>query len=234
MRHLLHTLVVPLAALLLATAAHAGQWQDLEQIRATARALVEADLGSATTRTEITVGHLDGRLRLQQCDQPLRARPLGQRRGLGSVTVSVICDGTKPWTVHLPVTVRAFAEVVVASRPLPRRVAIAASDVHLEERDIAALRSGYFERIEQVVGRMPRRTLVAGAPIAPIDLESDKIIRRGQKVTIVAKGAGIAVRMQGRALDDAARGEMVTVENLSSKRKIEALAVKPGVVEVPM
>ncbi len=225
-----------LAGMAIATTATAGtQIHPLEEIRAVAEQRVEADLSPRSgQRTEIRAGHLDSRLRLRRCDQPLEARHLQNSRRAGNATISVRCPGTKPWTVHVPVTVKAYTKVVVADRPLARQLEVRAEDVRLEEREITSLRTGYFQRIEDVVGRQPKRTLMAGAPLSPYDLESNKIIRRGHKVVIIAETAGIAVRMQGKALKDAGKGELVPVENLSSKRKIEAVAERPGVVKVPM
>ena len=220
---------------ILASPVVATEYQSLEEIRSTAETLVKADIGEQSgQRTEVTVGRLDSRLRLQRCDHPLEARRLQNNQRLGNTIVSVSCTGTKPWTVHVPVTVKSFTRVVVASQPLMRQVSLKRSDVRLEERDISTLRSGYFSRIEDVIGRQPKRTLVSGSVLNPYDIETRKIIRRGNKVLIIAETAGIAVRMQGKALGDAGEGELITVENLSSRRKVEAVAVGPGVVKVPM
>ena len=224
-----------IGASLIAPSHASNSYHSLEEIREAAKQLVTNDVSEQKGyRTEIKVGHLDSRLRLKQCDQPLSAHRLQNGRHSGNTTVSVRCNGVKPWTIHVPVSVKSYAEVVVANQPLARQTPVKATDVRMEEREISSLKSGYFRHIEDVVGRHPKRTLVSGSILNPYDIEANKIIRRGNKVVIVAEVSGVAVRMRGKALKDAGQGEVLTVENLSSRRKIEVIAVSPGIVKVPM
>lgn len=50
---------------------------------------------------------------------------------------------------------------------------------------------------------------------------------------LVSGNGGLKVRMQGKALKDAAVGERVKVTNLSSGQKIEGIANADGTVSVP-
>ena len=236
----MHSLSLRVTALVLGlslslSALARGDIQPLDEIRAVAEQWVKAGISTRShQRTEIEAGHLDSRLRLKRCDQPLTAQPLQNSHRSGNATISVKCLGSTPWTVHVPVTVKSYTQVVVANRPLARQLQLTADDVRLEEREVTSLRTGYFQRIEEVVGRQPKRTLMAGSALSPYDLDTNKIIRRGHKVVIIAEISGVAVRMQGKALKDAGKGELIPVENLSSKRKIEAIAYSPGIVKVPM
>jgi flagella basal body P-ring formation protein FlgA len=51
-------------------------------------------------------------------------------------------------------------------------------------------------------------------------------------VALVAGGGGFEVRMAGRALADAGTGEVVRVENLSSRRVLSGVVAAPGEVRV--
>lgn len=211
-------------------------FQDLGTIRNTATDFVKNKIINKKTknRVEVEANQLDHRLRLSACHTPLKAKRLSGQRKYGNTTISIRCSGPKPWTVHVPVTVKAYTNVVIVNRPLNRHTPINAEDVTLEERDISSLRSGFFEHLDDVIGRHPKRTLIAGSALSPKDVDSQKIIRQGNSVTIVAKMQGITVRVKGKALGNAAKGESITVRNLSSQRKIEAIAIAPGIVEVPM
>ena len=68
--------------------------------------------------------------------------------------------------------------------------------------------------------------------LRPSDLSVAAAVRRGQPVALVAGGAGFEVRMAGRALADAAAGETVRVENLSSRRVLSGVVAAPGEVRV--
>ncbi len=206
----------------------------LEEIRQTAKQFALNQHLGDDTDTSVEVGYLDTRLRLRKCDQPLTAEPLSHRRQSTNFTVTVKCRGVKPWTVYVPIKMLSYIKVQVANRPLARGIAVQASDLVTEKREVSRLRSGYFVHAGKLVGRIPKRSIAKGAAISPNDLATHKVIKRGGKVSILAEVQGIAVRMPGKALTDGGQGEMIKVENLSSKRIIDAVAIRPGIVQVPM
>ncbi len=219
----------------LSTSLAAPERQSLDDIRQAAHDYALADLPLLSgQRIEINVGYLDQRLRLVPCDQALSAKRLSGTRLVGKTTITVRCRGQVRWAIHVPVDIKAYAPVVVANQNLTRKLPIRLEALRIEEKDTSLLRSGYYSHIGDVVNRIPKRNIHAGSALAPQDLDTTKVIHKGQRVIIIAKTQGIAVRMQGKALDDAALGEMVTVQNLSSKRNIDAIVVKTGVVKVPM
>jgi flagella basal body P-ring formation protein FlgA len=59
-----------------------------------------------------------------------------------------------------------------------------------------------------------------------------KTIKRGDPVTIVAGAGGIQVRMQGKAMKQGNPGDLITVMNSKSKKKVEARVVSKGLVMV--
>lgn len=218
----------------LSWAAAAMGIQNLDLIRMQAKTFVEQRVGSISDRYEIIPGSLDPRLRLPRCDSPLQTEFLSPQRNSGNTTVSVSCRSGKNWTIHLPVTVKSFVQVAVATHPLARNVPIQSSDVRLDERDVSTLAGGYYTNIQSLVGKVSKRPLSESKVIAPGDLDTRKIIRRGNRVTIIAEGESFSIRMEGTALGDATEGEQVSVENLSSQRRIEAIAIAAGMVKVSM
>lgn len=208
--------------------------QNLDLVRTQAKTFVEQRLESISGRHEIIPGNLDPRLRLPRCDSPLQTEFLSQQRNFGNTTVSVSCRSGKNWTIHLPVTVKSFLQVAVATRPLARNVPIQNSDISLEERDVSSLASGYYTDVQSLLGKVSKHSLTKSKVIVPSDLGTQKIIRRGNRVTIIAEGESFSIRMEGTALGDATQGEQVTVENLYSQRKIEATAIAAGMVKVSM
>lgn len=230
MRH--NALIAAIA--LLSSVAVADDVHPIAAIRDQARQYVGQHLAAIGHRTEITVGKLDPRLRLPRCQQPLTAAPLAGSRPDGNTTITVRCDGDKPWRVHVPVTVSRYAPVVIAARPLQRGKPVTQQDFIVQERNVATLRSGYFEDIQMLIGRLPRRTLPQGGVLTPNDLDAAKLIRRGDRVTISTRGAGVSVKMAGTALSDGGKGERIQVKNLSSGRTVEVTVEAPGQVRAAM
>lgn len=194
-----------------------------------ARDLAASEYGP-TARVE--VGRLDARLRLARCDrEPEAFLPPGARLRSGA-TVGVRCAGPRPWTLYLPVRVRARVPVLVALRALPRGTELAAGDLAVEQREMSGLTDAYMDRVEDAVGMVLRRDLRRGDPLHPRDLRPARLVRRGERVILVSRGRSIQVRMRGKALEDGARGDHVRVRNLSSDRVVEGRVVAPGTVEV--
>ena len=150
------------------------------------------------------------------------------------MTVTVKCESTTPWTVYIPIKTKTYINIAVANRPLSRTMPISKTDISFEKREISRLSSGYFEKPDNLIGRLPKRSLSKGSVISPRDLTIKKVIKKGSRISILAETSGITVRMPGLALSDAGTGDQIQVQNLSSKRKILAVVMGPGIVKVAM
>ena len=217
------SLILCLALLLFSIDSRAADRQDLDEIRNAAKNYVEGQYGGGDKDVEIEVGHVDRRLRLRQCQFPLEAfSPAGHRRG-GNLTVGVRCDDQKPWKIYVPVRIRSYAQVLVTTRPMSRNSLIGPGDVALERRDISRLRQGFLSVPAEAIGQKLQRTLNAGAALTPKMLAADRVVKRGQTVTIIAKSASLEVRMSGKALSNGAIGERIRIKNNASSRIVEGV-----------
>ncbi len=187
---------------------------------------------SASGPVEVKAGRLDNRLRLAACDRPLEAFSPPGSRPFGRITVGVRCSGSKPWTLFVPVRVDVFGQVVVAAEPLARGERLDQNKVKVARYSLSRLPQGYFHDPSQVIGMILKRNLAAGQPLVPNMLKAERLIARGQRVTMVAGSGGLQVRMPGEALAAGARGERIRVRNLSSHRIVEGWVVKAGLVRV--
>jgi flagella basal body P-ring formation protein FlgA len=183
---------------------------------------------------QIAVGNLDARLRLQACDAALIAFTHKQRVGLGNQTIGVKCPTDQPWTIYVPVTVKLFKPVVVATKALSARHILTKSDVTVKQVDVGALRQGYLSDIALVVGQQLKRPLAVGMVINQNTVKPEKIVRRGEMITLIAVAGSMQVKMNGTALSDASLGQRVRVKNSSSKRVVIGVVDAPGVVRVKL
>ena len=221
--------------LLVPAAAWSGQVQTHDSILKAATGFLRDQLGRTEGQVpEITPGRLDPRLRLAQCDLPLEAFMPPGRRELGNTTVGVRCNGSKSWTLYVPMTINLYAGVVVATTSLPKGEYIDSSKVKIARRNLAKLPQGYFRELAEVEGMMLKRNVTAGQPLIPAMLKAQRMIERGQRVTMLASGGGLEVRMAGEALSHGARGERIRVRNLTSRRIVEGVVTGAGLVRVDM
>ncbi len=208
--------------------------QSLEEIRDTARRFVTAHLTTGPIPPLVEVGRIDARLRLQPCASELTAFLSSGNARVGNTTVGIRCVGPKPWSLFVPVRVKLNAAVVVLARPAPQGAVLTDSDIRLEERDIAKLVSGYFTDPAQVIGKQLKQSLGIGQAVSHLAVKEPRLVRRGERVVLLASSAGFEVRMEGTLLMDGAVGDRVRVRNLNSKRVVEGIVTQDGAVQVRM
>jgi flagella basal body P-ring formation protein FlgA len=213
-------------------AAGTQSWQPNADITATAESYLRERTGKSANRTTVKAGSLDPRHRLPLCDQPLDAF---LRRGTeisARTIVGVRCEGTRDWTVYVPVNVFVTARVYTARQTLPRNHLLTEADIRVDERDVSRSAAGYMSNKDQLIGQRLKQQVIAGRVITPAMLQADFIIRRGQSVTLIARSGGINIKMSGKALKDGALGQRIRIENSASGRVVEGIVRSQELVEV--
>jgi flagellar basal body P-ring formation protein FlgA len=119
-------------------------------------------------------------------------------------------------------------EAVLLTRPLARGDVVKVSDLVVERRPKAEMRSDAVSAIEEAVGRAARRPLRAGEQVRPADLMKPDIVQRNETVTIVYEAPGLILTMRGKALESGAEGDTVNVLNTQSKRTVQGTVSGPG------
>jgi flagella basal body P-ring formation protein FlgA len=204
----------------------------LEDLQKAAEAFVRDQLPKGPGKHFVTSMHLDSRLRLEACQSPLEtfannAAAIGSR-----VTVGVRCTSGNQWTVYVPVKVETELPVLVLRRALPRGARIALGDVERQTRRLPGSASQFIGDIAKLEGYTLKRSAAVGTALTVNMLAPDLLVRRGQRVTLLAKTGAIEIRAQGEALSDGAVSERVRVQNLSSRKIVEGVVVSESLVRV--
>lgn len=209
--------------------------QDHEQIRAAALNYVEARLQEQQHEdVKIEIGNLDSRLQLTLCDTELEPFMSTHSRLIGNAQIGIRCSSPKPWTLYITARISIYKQVVSAKRPLMRGATLGPKDVELAQQEISRLHRGYLSQTAQAVGKVLRQNLSQGSVITLSQLKTPLVIRRGQKVTMLAESGGVQVRMSGTAMQDASSGDLIRVKNTTSKRIIEGTVLKNGTIKVSL
>jgi flagella basal body P-ring formation protein FlgA len=227
-KRLMNRLLLALS-LLAAYPLQAAGIQSLDAIREAARQQVASQFNRPGT--DITIGTLDPRLRLSNCSQPLKTFfPQGKRGN--KLTVGVRCEAPKRWTIYVTAEIHQTVEALVAKEYLRRGRVLGSEDLEPKRFDANQLKFGYFTDIHEVLGKTLKRHLNRGAVLTPSNIAVTKVIRRGERVSIIAETGGISVRASGEALEDGGLGDIIRVRNLNSRKVIEARIEAPGRVKV--
>ncbi|WP_394559388.1 flagellar basal body P-ring formation chaperone FlgA [Aquipseudomonas alcaligenes] len=134
------------------------------------------------------------------------------------------------WQATLLSQAQVYLPMVTAVRVLERDRTISADDLRLQRTDLSKARRGFYLQIEQVAGQSAKRRIRAGQLLNPSLLDAALLVRRGDKVKIVASQDGIQASANGEALADGKQGEVIRVRNLSSEKVIDAQVLESGVV----
>ena len=182
---------------------------------------------------EITLRPFDKRLRLHHCSSSLEAFwPLGNKK-LGSTTVGIRCNGEKPWKIYIGAHIHIYKYVWVSNAALQRGQIIEKANIKKEKRDITKLSGRYLLASLPIVGKLMRRNVPANQVLTNIMLESQKLVRRGDRIIIVSQHGAVEVRATGVALNEGSKGDRIRVKNMSSKREFEAYITDKQRVLVP-
>ncbi len=133
-------------------------------------------------------------------------------------------DYTFPWTISEP--------IVVPKRVIRAGSLIVDEDLEVRTVDLDGSHDELVVSLDGLVGRVARRTLLPGRPVAARSLELPAVIRRGSPVTVSVYLGRMEVSMEGEAMSDGAVGDDIRVLNPTSKRVLFGRVTGHGHVEV--
>ena len=154
--------------------------------------------------------------------------------GYGNASVALIIrvDDQVKRNQTVLVEVEALAEMVVAARTLERGEVLVPSDLALARRDLAQVQGRFMKEIDEAVGLRVKTTFRANSPLRSDYLERVPIVMSGQMVTILVENEVVRITASGRAKRAGALGDIITVQNLSSKKEVAARIVDASTVRV--
>lgn len=205
----------------------------LDDIRRAAENHVTNELAGAGGKVIAVAEGMDPRLRLAPCATALTATLPASAGASARTTVGVKC-ALPGWTVYVPVRVETELQALVLRQAMPRNAPVTAADIEVRTQRVPGLSATYINNVEQLAGRHLKRAAPAGTALTVELLAADVLVRRGQRVTLLASVGGIEVRAQGEAVQDAGPNGRVRVLNLNSRRIVEGQVESSDTVRVSL
>ena len=190
--------------------------------------------GKKLKNFSLQIGSIDPRLYLKRCSAPLETYLHSSSNRSGFVTVVVRCAGESSWKIYVSNKISFYTNIVLLKNTVPRGRILEAGDLQIQRRQISHLGYGYYSDPKQLIGKIARQVIFSGSVLHPQLLNEPKWVRRGQTVILIAETGGITVRMSGTALSSGTKGKFIRVKNLSSKRVVEGVIIRPGVVKIDL
>ncbi|MGC3964787.1 MAG: flagellar basal body P-ring formation chaperone FlgA [Rhodocyclaceae bacterium] len=220
-----------LAALLLPSAVLA-QTTGTDAIRRTVEQFVIRQTADVQGSVTVDVGRVVESAATQSCTAWEAFLPPGARVWK-AVTVGVRCTQGANASLYVPTRVRIDGPYVVMARPVSGGQVLTAQDMAVVQGEVTAQPNDVITRVDQAVGQSVRQALSDKQALRGVYLKTDAAIQAGQTVKIITEGDGFSVVNEGRALNTAARGQVVRVK-LTNNRVLNGIARDAGVVAVAL
>jgi len=195
----------------------------------TAERYVRLQTQGSPGKVQITMGKLDVS-RLPACTAHEAFAPPGTRLS-GKTHVGVRCLGPNVWSVLVPVQISISGTYVTTARPLVAGQPITAADITTASGDLSNMPTGVLSDPQAAIGKTLRNSLGLGQPLRSDQLLAPLVIRQGQSVRVVSAGPGFAVSSEGKAMNNAAEGQVAQVR-MNSGQTISGVARADGSVEI--
>jgi flagella basal body P-ring formation protein FlgA len=135
------------------------------------------------------------------------------------------------------VKVSAPTDRVVATTGIPAGHVIESSDVRLETIADFPLWNGVARRLDEVVGRIARRSIPSGQAVIRTELAEAMAVKAGDDVEVVVESGRAHLTLEARAENSGRLGDLISVRNPKSgkifRARVEAtgkVIVMPGIV----
>ncbi|WP_296227926.1 flagellar basal body P-ring formation chaperone FlgA [Ralstonia sp. UBA689] len=181
-------------------------------------------------RASVEVGPVDPRVANQPCDQIDLMLPAANRLR-GRIQVGVRCRSPHAWAAWVPATIQITGTYYVAARQLPPGKTLDMGDLEAHTGDLSMLPPSVVQQPADVVGRVLLTSAAANQPLRTENLRLPIAVQAGQTVKLVAEGGGFQVTSDGRAMNQAAVGQVAQVRTANGN-VVSGIAQSAGVVAI--
>ena len=134
------------------------------------------------------------------------------------VQVSVKTNGMVFTRIPVQFEVKRYLDVVVATLSMNAGDTVSAQSVKLEKMNVGALPSGYMTDLNKVIGLQLRYAVIPGTVLGERTLMRPMLVRRGESIRLLARVGTLEVSALGVALSGGAMGELIRVQNSTTKK----------------
>ncbi len=183
---------------------------------------------------EVTIRYEGGKVKLPRGRLQLDFKMPRQTARAGRVPISlkVRVNGVFVRGIRMRADVFVAHDVVRTTHAIRRGEIIENEDVVVERVSTDRPLQRVAKTLEEVVGFEAARNLRAGQPIRSGSLRIPTLLRKGDRVVIVARKGLLKITSPGIAKEKGVKGSLVAVTNLQSKKTVYARVQDANTVEV--
>jgi len=152
--------------------------------------------------------------------------------GRKTVKLAVMVNGKEIGIIKMSGDLHLYGEIACTTRSLDRYETVTANDIKMVRRDISMLGDDLIQQPTDIIGKRLTTSLQPGDILRAAHLDEPPLVKRGDMVTIVAQTPGLRATAPGEAKKTGAKGDIIRVKNLMSRKYIFAKVIAAGVVQV--
>jgi len=204
------------------------------EIKGQALEFLQDKLSWGADRMKIQVHYDGGDIILNDPNYDLDFRLPGRKNRAGRIPFSLIIksekSGSKRFRLYADVEVT--YEILQSSRPLKRNEIIQESDVEWTQVSTRRLLRNVVTQLDDAVGQRITRNLDEGEMISPYMLKKVPLVKRGDRIILIAQKGALRVTAPGVARQNGFINSTVKVENIHSRKIITGTVVNAKTVKV--
>ncbi|BDU50218.1 flagellar basal body P-ring formation chaperone FlgA [Haliovirga abyssi] len=148
-------------------------------------------------------------------------------------TVKIFVNDKVEKIIRTNLKVGILKEVYILNRDVKRNEKFSIEDViKIKKIFINNYYSANIEGVNEIKGKLYRRNLRKGEILKYKDFIKEKIFKRNSLVTIYVDYNGIKLKATGKALEDGYIGDNIRVLNINSKKIINGIVTKEGMIKL--
>lgn len=122
----------------------------------------------------------------------------------------------------------AAAATVTANVNLPRGTVIQAEDITIKPR----ANENHDDILQSYLGMELKRSVYEGYKLNPSYVGKPVIVRRNARVNMIYKSGILEISAWGRAMEAGGEGDVISIMNLDSRKRVQGRILPSGAVEV--
>lgn len=144
-----------------------------------------------------------------------------------------VMNGSKTEVVK-PVAGRYDSVITVPmlTRQLRKGDVIEQADLEFKKMPERQLRKDSITDASRLIGNSPIRMISPGRPIRAAEISAPTMVKKGQTVEMLYTTPYMTIRTTGQSLEDGSDGELIRVQNGTSKKAVSGRVVANGQIQV--
>lgn len=109
---------------------------------------------------------------------------------------------------------------------------ITAEDIEVYDVPLSRTRTDTVLDVNALVGKSPLRNISSGRAIREHEIASPSLVKKNGIVQMRYRATGMEITATGQSLDDGAKGDVINVRNVVSRKMVRAIVVDSTTVDI--